>query len=90
MERPKCENCPYWEDGEEVGVCHRRSPQWPVRISEETGVADLPDFPETTSADFCGEHPGFDEYIMEWRTKLNFENRRNQVLPAPGAKGEDF
>jgi hypothetical protein len=57
MEKPTCKTCAYWDEfspdnkpSHADGVCRRRP-------SREWCVSD--------SADWCGEHPKFEEYLKQ-------------------------
>ncbi len=63
MDRPTCETCPFWEDGN----CRR----YPPHIYEKGCLEDkegnfLPVYfyPETEGDEWCGEHPDFPEYLQ--------------------------
>jgi hypothetical protein len=64
--RPTCATCPYWDDKgydvrlkEPVGDCRRHAP----RATRET----VDDFATTVQNEWCGDHPGFVDYILPWR-----------------------
>lgn len=60
MERPTCKSCVHWDEG----AC-RSMPPIPILLTKTiTNV-----WSRTSADDWCGDHPDFDDYLTDWKTR---------------------
>jgi hypothetical protein len=51
----KCDTCKFWEEGREIGSCHRHAPK-PVVVGHMEGQRPMDTvWPRTSREEWCGE-----------------------------------
>jgi hypothetical protein len=70
MDHPTCSDCPYWRSNlvdrtqKQSGECRRHAP----RLAHPE-AATCNDWAPTKNSDWCGDHPRFEDWLLDLRVK---------------------